>query len=420
MESTVLLPQCLLTLNFLRRSRINPQLSAQAQINGAFDFNCTPLAPPGTMVLIHEKPSTCDTWAPHAIEGWYLGPALRHYRCYIVWAWATTSERITDTLTWFPTMVVMPRHSTTDIAIAAAHDLAQALLSPSPSSSLPPIYDSQHHQLLQLSNIFLQHTSRTDDLPVPAPIPRVMPSPAPPQFTSFAVPESRTITPPSSHIPIPAPVQNSTTPTSFPRVTPTSTAATPKCITWATSVMGGIAHITTYQTATLNPDQRRRRATTAQKNAADRADFLSASITIHPGIKSHTWCKRRSASRRSHRQQVHQPLPAMHVNHDQRHSPHVTITSHVASFATQIAATAIALQSAHTVIDAITGEIYEHAQLIRGPDTGQWLYSTANEFGRLTKGVAPHMPSGSETMRYLFHHQLPPGRQATYARFVAT
>jgi hypothetical protein len=30
------------------------------------------------------------------------------------------------------------------------------------------------------------------------------------------------------------------------------------------------------------------------------------------------------------------------------------------------------------------------------------------------------MPSGLETMRYLFHHQLPPGRQATYARFVAT
>jgi hypothetical protein len=29
------------------------------------------------------------------------------------------------------------------------------------------------------------------------------------------------------------------------------------------------------------------------------------------------------------------------------------------------------------------------------------------------------MPSGSETMRYLFRHQLPPGRQATYARFIS-
>jgi hypothetical protein len=49
------LPQCLITLNLLRRSRINPQLSAQAHMHGTFDFNCTPLAPPGTKVLIHEK-----------------------------------------------------------------------------------------------------------------------------------------------------------------------------------------------------------------------------------------------------------------------------------------------------------------------------------------------------------------------------
>jgi hypothetical protein len=123
-----LLPQCLVTLNLLRQSRINPQLSAQAHINGSFDFNRTPLAPPGTKVLIHEKPSTRGTWAPHAVEGWYLGPAQRHYRCYRVWAWATNSERIADTLAWFPTTVIMPHNSLTDVTIAAAHDLAQALL----------------------------------------------------------------------------------------------------------------------------------------------------------------------------------------------------------------------------------------------------------------------------------------------------
>jgi hypothetical protein len=194
----------------------------------------------------------------------------------------------------------------------------------------------------------------------------------------------------------------------------------PKCITWAPSVTGGIAPIATYQTATISPGQRRRRATTAQKNAADRAAFLSTNITLHPGIKSHTWCKGRSASRRSHRWRIRQPLPATHVNHAQRHAPHVTITSHIASFATQIAATANALQSAHTGVDAVTGETYEHAQLIWGPNADQWLYSTANESRRLTKGVAPHMPSSSETMRYLFHHQLPPGCQAIYARFFAT
>jgi hypothetical protein len=74
-----LLPQSLITLNLLRRSRINPQLSAQTHINGAFGYNCippTPLAQPGTKVFIHEKPTIRDTCMPHAVEGWYLGPEL--------------------------------------------------------------------------------------------------------------------------------------------------------------------------------------------------------------------------------------------------------------------------------------------------------------------------------------------------------
>ena len=42
-----LISHCLLTLNLLRPSRINPKLSAYFQLHGAFDFNRTPLAPPG-------------------------------------------------------------------------------------------------------------------------------------------------------------------------------------------------------------------------------------------------------------------------------------------------------------------------------------------------------------------------------------
>jgi hypothetical protein len=316
----------------------------------------------------------------------------------------------------------MPRQSSTDVAIAAARDLAQVLLSPSPSSPVSPITDIQRHQLLQLSNIFLQHTSRPDIIPIPPPLPTITPSPPSPLIHSpFPLPENSITTPPS--VPRVAPTASPihlNAPAVVPRVAPTATPSPPKRITWAPSVTGGIAPIATYQTATIDPGQRRRRATTAQKASADRAAFLSVSITIHPGIKSHTWFKRRSVSRRSHRRQVRQPLPATHVNNLQHHVPHVTITSHVASFATQIDAIANAIQSAHTVIDAVTGESYKHAQYIRGPNADEWLYSTANEFGRLTKGVAPYMPSVSETMRYLFHHQLPPGRQATYACFVAT
>jgi hypothetical protein len=64
-----ILPKGLLTLNLLRRSRINPQLSAQAQVRGAFNYNKTPLTLPGTNVLIHEKPSVRVTWPLHAVDG---------------------------------------------------------------------------------------------------------------------------------------------------------------------------------------------------------------------------------------------------------------------------------------------------------------------------------------------------------------
>ena len=58
-----LLSQSTLTLNLLRPSRINPRLSAEAQINGAFDLNITPLAPPGKKALIYESAANRRTWA---------------------------------------------------------------------------------------------------------------------------------------------------------------------------------------------------------------------------------------------------------------------------------------------------------------------------------------------------------------------
>jgi hypothetical protein len=84
-----LLPQAIQTLNLLRISRLHPQLSAYAHVHGIFDFNRTPLAPPGIKFLIHEKPDVRDTWAHRAVPGWYLGPAMHHYRCYRVWAQPT-------------------------------------------------------------------------------------------------------------------------------------------------------------------------------------------------------------------------------------------------------------------------------------------------------------------------------------------
>jgi hypothetical protein len=80
-----LLPQAVITLNMLRTSRINPNLSAATHMFGQYDFNRAPMAPPGTRIIAHETPNRRRTWAPPGKVGWYIGPALEHYRCYTVY-----------------------------------------------------------------------------------------------------------------------------------------------------------------------------------------------------------------------------------------------------------------------------------------------------------------------------------------------
>jgi hypothetical protein len=65
-----LLPQAKITFNLLRKSRINPHMSAYAQLNGPFDFNRTPLAPPGTRVIAHEKPYQWASCDPDGVDGY--------------------------------------------------------------------------------------------------------------------------------------------------------------------------------------------------------------------------------------------------------------------------------------------------------------------------------------------------------------
>lgn len=96
-----LLPQCIKTLNMMRPSRLNPKISADTLLNDIHDFNRTPMAPPGSKVIIHEKPTVRATWAPHGVDGWYLGPAPEHYCCYRVYVTKTAHERIADTVEFF-------------------------------------------------------------------------------------------------------------------------------------------------------------------------------------------------------------------------------------------------------------------------------------------------------------------------------
>jgi hypothetical protein len=128
------LPQAELTRNLLRSSRLNPQLAAWEHLYGTFNVNQTHLAPQGTRVIFHDKPAQRKYWDPHGLDGWYVGPALEHYRCYTVQIVKTEGLRVKDTVEFFPTDCRMPATSATDNANFAAKELIAALQNPTPTT----------------------------------------------------------------------------------------------------------------------------------------------------------------------------------------------------------------------------------------------------------------------------------------------
>ena len=76
-----LLPQAELTLNMLRISRCNPNLSVYAYLFGQFDYNKTPVVPPDIKVLAFDGPDERPSWAPNGQVGFIVGPAMKHYQC---------------------------------------------------------------------------------------------------------------------------------------------------------------------------------------------------------------------------------------------------------------------------------------------------------------------------------------------------
>jgi hypothetical protein len=212
----------------LRTSRLNPRLSAEEHLNGTFDFNCTPLAPLGTKVILHKTPQQRRTWAPHSVEGWYVGYAPEHYRCYMIHVTSTNKTRIGTTVEFFPTHCRVPQTSSADYAVRAALELIAALENPSPASPLAPLGLRQLEALRQLAELLASALP-----PTAATSPRV-PSPAmntravtrrvepDPEMIRRASPARPTAVLPAPVVApvVAAPLLAATTPAALPRVPP--------------------------------------------------------------------------------------------------------------------------------------------------------------------------------------------------------
>lgn len=183
-----LLPQFLINLNKLRTSNIDQHLYAYASLEGPYDFNSHPMAPPGSPVMVPVKPNQRATWSPHAVKGLYLGPALTHYLCYKVFIPSTNSERISNTIEFIHNHHTCPmplKHS----LLTAAHTITDTVhAQPQTTTDLSTLTHLENvlkstanslttsEQRVPPHNQPTESTSPVPSTPFPLPSPRIQPA----------------------------------------------------------------------------------------------------------------------------------------------------------------------------------------------------------------------------------------------------
>jgi hypothetical protein len=95
---------------------------------------------------------------------------MHHYRCQNVYISETASERIVDTLEFFPHNYQMPQLSSTDRLLMAAKDMTDALQNPHPEVPLASVVDDTVAALADLAAVFKLKLQQT-----PAPTPQAVP-----------------------------------------------------------------------------------------------------------------------------------------------------------------------------------------------------------------------------------------------------
>ena len=104
---------------------------------GNYDFNSTPLAPPGTKCIIHLKPQKRGTFQTHGIDAWYIGPSMQHYRCFKCFVPETGGTRDADTVEFFPQQIPFPNTTPETYLQQTAADMLSILSEP--KSNIPSL-----------------------------------------------------------------------------------------------------------------------------------------------------------------------------------------------------------------------------------------------------------------------------------------
>jgi hypothetical protein len=103
---------------------------------------------------------------------------MHHYRCQNVYITTTASERIVDTLEYFPHNYPMPQLSSTDRLLMAAQDMTDAFQNPHPDVPFASVGDDTIAALADLAAIFKLKLHPTPSIAPHASPPKVVQRPS--------------------------------------------------------------------------------------------------------------------------------------------------------------------------------------------------------------------------------------------------
>ena len=78
-------------------------------------------------MVVHERTQDRKSWEVHGKDGFYVGPKLKHYRCFEILVSETGATRTSDTIAWFPKQCIMPGGSPSEILTEAVKDLTSSI-----------------------------------------------------------------------------------------------------------------------------------------------------------------------------------------------------------------------------------------------------------------------------------------------------
>ena len=364
-----LLHQAELTLNLLRTSRINPKLSAYAYLFGVFDFNKTPLAPPGTRTIIHKKSKDRGSWDYHGVDGWYIGPSMEHYRCLKCYNPETFSEVNTDTLKLIPNDTPIPVYTDVDVIKQAVSDIVHILKNPT-KNNIPTVLKGDTIKNAFRAIAILLNNNQAQDLPV-------------------LQKQQRSIPPAAINPTTPKEKQQVVQPSQLPRV---------EC--------------PVYQLPRM------------QKKRMEK-DKISSEKTVVPQLPPFKlWNPQSQSSDISRQPRPVTPPPILQNNNSKNDwslSPTLPRLIPKAPFPK------IDFRRIHPLTYSpryIANHIFNEDgkklgidALLQGPMASTWKRSTSNELARLSDGI-PGRVRGTRAVKWIYKNEVPQNKKVTYANMV--